>query len=222
VDVSLDLERGSFTVVTGRVGAGKTTLLRVLLGLLPRDNGEILWNGTQIDDPAEFFLPPRSAYAPQVPHLFGDTIWNNILLGLPADEAALQVALERAVLDTDVARLDQGLETVVGPRGVRLSGGQLQRTAAARLFIRAADLVVFDDVSSALDVETERLLWERLAALDGQSRLVVSHRRAALEQADQIVVLKHGRVEGSGTLEQLLGNCDEMRRLWSGDKDRDA
>ena len=150
--VSLDLERGSFTVLTGRIGAGKTTLLRVLLGLLPRDDGEILWNGTPIDDPASFFLPPRAAYAPQVPHLFADTIKNNILLGLPADEAAVQVALERAVLERDIAGLDRGLDTIVGPRGVRLSGGQVQRTAAARLFIRAAELIVFDDVSSALDV----------------------------------------------------------------------
>ena len=214
--VDLRLERGSFTVVTGRIGAGKSTLLRVLLGLLPAETGEIQWNGRRIDEPASFFVPPVSAYISQTPSLFSESLRENILLGLEADDAEVAQAVRAAALDTDLEQLEDGLETVVGPRGVRLSGGQRQRAAAARMFIRQAELLVCDDLSSALDVETEQQLWERLFARRDATYLVVSHRRPLLQRADQIVVLKSGCVEDAGRLEPLLERCPEMRSLWEG------
>jgi ATP-binding cassette subfamily B protein len=126
-------------------------------------------------------------------------------------------ALRLAVLEPDVKTLEAGLETMVGPRGVKLSGGQVQRSAAARMFARDAELLVFDDLSSALDVETERVLWEQLFADRTVTCLVASHRRAALRRADQIILLQDGVVAGHGKLDTLLKTSEEMQRLWQGE-----
>lgn len=194
-EVAFTLERGSFTVVTGRIGEGKSTLLQVVLGLLPRDGGEISWNGRIVTDPASFLVPPRCAYTPQVPRLFSESLRDNLLLGWSADDEALERAVHAAVLEPDIAELEDGLGTMVGPRGVKLSGGQVQRAAAARMFLRDAQLVVVDDLSSALDADTEAELWARLVARGrNQTYLVVSHRPAALRRADQLLVLEGGRL----------------------------
>jgi ATP-binding cassette subfamily B protein len=214
-DVTLSVARDECVVVTGRIGAGKTTLLRCALGLLPRDHGVISWNGDAIDDPAGFMVPPRVAYTPQVPRLFSESLRNNVLLGLSASDTELDAALAIAQLTPDLAELRDGLDTAVGPRGVSLSGGQVQRTAAARMVVRRPELLVLDDLS-ALDVDTEARLWERLRANRQWTILAASHRRAALQAADQIVVLQDGVVIATGTLADLLDSCDEMRALWQG------
>lgn len=212
-DVSFAIRRGEFVVVTGRIGSGKTTLVRALLGLMPREGGRLYWNGEEFADPATFLVPPRSAYTAQIPSLFSDSMQENILTG--ADEERLSRAVRLAVLEPDLEQLNSGLETEVGARGVKLSGGQVQRTAVARMLAQHADLLVFDDVSSALDARTEAQLWDGLFSELDATCLVVSHRRAALTRADRILVMEGGRLVDSGTLEELLARSEEMRSLWA-------
>ena len=216
-DMYFELNRGDFVVVTGRTGSGKTTLLRTLLGLLPKDDGDILWNGELVSDPASFFVPPRSAYTAQVPLLFSESVKDNIVMGLPDERIDLQQAIQSAVLEEDIAAMRSGTDTIIGPKGVKVSGGQRQRIAAARMFVRDTELLVFDDLSSALDVDTEKRLWERLFELKHVTCLVVSHRKPAFQRATSIIVLKDGRMVAQGSLESLRESSGEMKRIWYGD-----
>ena len=197
-EVSLTIERDELVVITGAVGAGKTTLVRAILGLLPIASGTMRWNGEVIADPDVTLVPPRVAYAAQVPRLWSASLRENLELGWLVDDDGLDDALRLARLYEDVGEMTDGLDTLVGPRGVRLSGGQLQRALAARALVRRPELLVVDDLSSALDVETERALWDGLLSPDRDgpphALLVVSHRPNVLDRADRVVVLDGGRI----------------------------
>lgn len=191
--IDLTVGSGEFVVVTGPVGAGKSTLLRSILGLAWQADveGEVCWNGAPVADRAAFFVPPNAAFLPQVPQLISDTVRDNVGLG-PITDEQLDAALELAVIEADVAEMAEGAATLIGPRGLRLSGGQRQRLATARALAHAPELLVLDDLSSALDVETELRLWERLGAA-GMTVIAVSHRAVAFERADQVIRLEGGR-----------------------------
>jgi ABC-type multidrug transport system fused ATPase/permease subunit len=138
-------------------------------------------------------------------------------MGMPEDRVDIARAMKLAVMEPDLATLEHGLETMVGPKGVRLSGGQIQRSATARMFVRDAELIVVDDLSSALDIDTERALWAQLSDLHGLTVLAVSHRHAALARADHIVLLDNGRIAAQGSRDDLLQTSPAFRALWHAD-----
>ena len=193
-DVSFIVPRGSFTVLTGPIGSGKSTLLRAMLGLAHQADvtGDVLWNGKRLEDRAAFLIPPNAAFLPQVPQLISDSVADNIALGI-VDDAQLTLALQLAAVLADIEEMPDGARTLIGPRGLRLSGGQRQRVATARALVHSPELVVLDDLSSALDIETELQLWANLSAA-GITVLAVSHRAVAFERADQVLRLDGGRL----------------------------
>jgi ATP-binding cassette subfamily B protein len=191
--IDLSITRGQLVVVTGPVGAGKSVLVRALLGLVPSAGGEVQWNEEVVAEPSTWFVPPRASYVPQVPRLFSEPLASTVLMGW--DRSGLERALRLACLDDDLAELPDGVETMVGPKGVRLSGGQIQRAATARALVRRPELLVIDDLSSALDVTTEARLWDQLFEATGGDLtvLAVSHRPRVLDRADQVIELRAGR-----------------------------
>jgi ATP-binding cassette, subfamily B, bacterial len=193
-DISFSLTRGSFVVLTGPIGSGKSTLLRAVLGLAHQADvdGDVAWNGEPLVDRASFLIPPNAAFLPQVPQLISDSVADNVALGI-VDHARLTLALELAAVLDDIDEMPDGARTLIGPRGLRLSGGQRQRVATARALVHSPELVVLDDLSSALDIETELQLWSNLSAA-GITVLAVSHRAVAFDRADQVLRLDRGRL----------------------------
>lgn len=185
--VDMDIRRGEFVVVTGPVGSGKSTLLRALAGLVPVQAGTVTWNGEPIEDLGAWFVPPQAAHLPQVPRLFSESLAENILLGRDLVDRVDPV-VELTALRADLADMPDGLDTKVGARGLRLSGGQTQRVATARSLLTGPELLIVDDLSSALDVETERALWKHVRA-GGMTVLAVSHRAFVLDFADRVITL---------------------------------
>jgi len=210
-DVSLHIPAGSVTVIVGATGSGRSTLLNLIAGLLPPQQGSMTWNGEQVAQ----LGAPAVMTTTQVPFLLSDTLRSNITFGRVVDDTALAHAVTLAQLDSDIAQLPQGLDTVVGPRGVRLSGGQRQRVAFARLLLHQAELWVLDDVTSAVDGHTEGALWEAIRQAHQGAIVTTSHRRFLLQKADQIVLLAQGRIQAVGSLEALLREHSLMRDLWA-------
>lgn len=191
-DVDLAFERGSFNVITGPVGSGKSTLLRALVGLIPLEGGTVAWNGETVEDQAAWFVPPQAAHLPQIPRLFSESLTENITLGRSTE--LLDDVLDLTTLRLDVDEMPDGLDTVVGARGLRLSGGQAQRVATARSLLTQPELLVVDDLSSALDVATERELWDRLSEMGSTTVIAISQRQLAIDRADQVITMADGRV----------------------------
>ncbi|MEO3939106.1 ABC transporter ATP-binding protein [Dermatophilaceae bacterium Soc4.6] len=196
-DVDLTLRRGELVLLLGQIGSGKSSLLSALAGLVPY-RGSLRWNGAEVDDPQTFLRPGRVAHVAQVPRVLSGSFAANIHLDHPREVSA---AVRGARLQHDVAEAG-GVDARVGHRGVRLSGGQVQRLALARALATDAELLVADDVSSALDAVTELQLWDSMRER-GSTVIGATTKRAALGRADRVVVLVDGRVAAQGPWRDL-------------------
>lgn len=229
-DIHLTLEPGTITAVVGRTGGGKSTLVDALCRLIQVPAGTIFLDGRDITTIPLASLREQIGYAPQEAFLFSTTIADNIAMGygggtaIPAararelervvgmaaaadlrDEPKVTAAATAAGLARDLAAMPEGLATIVGERGITLSGGQRQRVALARALAAAPRLLVLDDSLSSVDAETERVILKNLrAVLHGRTAVLISHRVAAIKDADQILVLDGGRIVARGTHEELL------------------
>lgn len=197
-DVDLAVERGELVLVMGPVGSGKSSLLRALAGIV-HHTGSLAWNGREVADPAEFLRPNQVAYVGQLPRVLSGTIAENITLGHPVDPGH---AVATAQLEHDLSGAGGGLGLLIGHKGTRLSGGQLQRLALARALAPRTELLIADDVSSAIDVTTELALWRALRER-GITVIGATSKRAALEQADRVLVVIGGTVADQGTWTDL-------------------
>lgn len=214
--VSFTLEPGQKLAVVGPSGAGKSTLSRLLFRFFDPDAGEITLDGHPLDRVTLDSLRSRLALVPQDTVLFNDTLWRNLAYAKPgATEQDIHDALEAADLGTFVASLPEGLDTQVGERGLKLSGGEKQRVAIARALLKAAPIVVFDEATSSLDSQSERQILNALKRLQSRSTsLVIAHRLSTIVDSDHILVLDAGRVQEQGTHDQLLEADGLYAALW--------
>ena len=203
-DVDLSVRSGELVLLVGQTGSGKSSLLAAVAGLVDY-RGSVGWNGVAVTDPQVELRPGRVAHVAQVPRVLSGTFGENLVLDHDRDVAA---AIEDARLAPDIAEAG-GIDAVVGHRGVRLSGGQVQRLALARALATDAELVVADDVSSALDARTEVELWRALRSR-GTTVLGSTSKAAALSQADRVVVLDAGRVVATGPWSELAGRWSHL------------
>ncbi|MEM6799587.1 MAG: ABC transporter ATP-binding protein [Planctomycetota bacterium] len=214
--VNLEVRRGETVAIVGPNGCGKSTLL----GLLPRfydvTGGAVKMGGVDIREARLRDLRDRIGIVSQQALLLNDTVRANIAYGAPAaSEAEIEAAAKKAhAHDFILQRLDDGYETEVGPSGARLSGGQRQRIALARAILRDPELLILDEATSQVDVESEQLIHQVLEEFTrGRTTLVITHRPSTLSLADRVVVMDGGRIEDIGTPDELLDRCDLFRRL---------
>ncbi|WP_339796245.1 ABC transporter transmembrane domain-containing protein [Paenibacillus sp. FSL R5-0744] len=205
-NVSLTLNQGQTLGVVGRTGSGKSTLLKQLLREYPTGNGEILISGVPIQQISLDQLHSWMGYVPQEQILFSKSVRQNIQFGLDnADDDTIMKAITAAAFQNDLGTLSDGLDTLVGERGVSLSGGQKQRVSLSRAFIANPDVLILDDALSAVDARTEAQIIENIRQeRAGKTTLISTHRLSAVQHADMIVVLDNGHIVERGTHQELL------------------
>jgi len=206
-DVDLTVQRGDLVLVVGPVGSGKSSLLRAMAGIV-HHTGTLRWNGHRVTEPEVFLRPNQVGYVGQLPRVLTGTVADNIELGRDVD---IDSALTAAQLRHDLATSGDGdaHALLVGHKGIRLSGGQLQRLALARALAPDTELLIADDVSSALDVTTELSLWHALRER-GVTVVGSTSKHAALVHADQVVVLVGGRAVDQGAWRDLAARWGHL------------
>jgi ATP-binding cassette subfamily B protein len=215
-EVSFRMAPGSTTALVGPSGAGKTTAVRLALRLLDPQEGRILMDGADLREIRQDDLRRAVALVPQDVALFNDTLYANIAFARPdAGVEAVRAAADAAELGAFIASLPEGMNTLVGERGLKLSGGERQRVGIARALLAAPRMLVLDEATSALDGPTEAAIQETLRKVRaGRTTLIIAHRLSTIVDADQILVLRRGRIVERGTHAELLENAGEYAALW--------
>ena len=214
-DIDLTIPAGNMVALVGLSGAGKSTLADMVMGLQKPTSGRILVDGVPLDEIDIASYRQTMACVPQHPALFHMSVRDNIAWAAPgAGEQDILAACRLANADKFVAELDEGLDTVVGDRGVRLSGGQLQRIALARAMIRNPSLLILDEATSALDSGSEAAIQDSIDGIVGETTiLVIAHRLSTIAKADKIVVLEKGRIIEQGTFNELVAQNGSFTKL---------
>lgn len=204
-NINITIPVNKMTAFVGRSGAGKSTLIDLLMGLNQPESGEVFIDGTALTKENLLALRKAVGYVPQDPFLFNESIRENLLLVVPtASEAELWEALEFASAAEFVRKLPEGLDTLIGDRGIKLSGGERQRIVLARAILRKPSILVLDEATSALDTESESKIQESLQRLKGKMTiLVIAHRLSTIRNADQVLVLDEGEIIQQGGFTQL-------------------
>lgn len=215
--VTLPIPAGTTTALVGTTGSGKSTLIKLLLRFYPVNSGTISIDGVAIDELSLHSLRETIGLVSQDVFLFEGSIRNNIAYGNPAaSDAAINDAANAAEAMEFINALPQGLDTLVGERGVKLSGGQRQRLSLARAILKNPPILILDEATSAVDNETEAAIQRSLAIISrNRTVLVVAHRLSTIVSADQIIVLAHGKIVEQGTHSALLANNGHYARQWA-------
>ncbi len=223
-NLSFALKPGDTLAVVGQTGSGKTTLMRILARELEVERGQVSFGGVDVCDLGLFDLRGRIGYVPQETFLFSKTLADNVALGNPgASREEIQLAIESARLGKDLDQLPNGVDTLLGERGVNLSGGQRQRTALARVMLLDPDLMLLDDTLSAVDSHTaEEILDELEPMMAGRSTVIATHRLSTIRHANHILVLEGGKLVEEGTHTSLLKANGTYARLWRRQSEGDS
>ena len=216
-DFSLHIKSGERVGLVGLSGSGKTTLARLILRFSDIEQGSINIDGQNIADVSQESLRKNIAYVPQEPMLFHRTLRENIAYGRPdASEAEIMGAVEKSNSLEFIASLPNGIDTIVGERGVKSSGGQRQRVAIARAILKDAPILILDEATSALDSQSEKLIQDALVKLmKGRTSIVIAHRLSTIAKLDRIIVLSDGKITEQGTHGELLKQHGTYANLWS-------